>query len=121
MYKLKLSTLFIFYHRCTGQVTVFILYVFEYFFSTKSLRHTQVNYFFETTKKKKYIEKTNFLVVHKRFFVRCTKTIRRIEKNKNAFFFQRTPGFFFSTGATGAPLTSPCTRSGPSVLTQGHT
>lgn len=52
----------------TGK-TFFILYGFECFFGTKSLRHMKLIISLKPQEiKKKWIEKTNFLIVHKHFF-----------------------------------------------------
>lgn len=88
------------------------------FFATKSLRHMKLIISMKPQViKKKRIEKTNFLIVHKHFFFgQLHKTIRRI--------MEKNTWDFFSTGATGAPPCTPpppSTRSGPSILTQGHT
>lgn len=62
------------------------------FFATKSLRHMKLIISMKPQEiKKKRIEKTNFLIVHKHFFFgQLHKTIRRImEKNTWDFFFNR--------------------------------
>lgn len=71
------------------------------FFATKSLRHMKLIISMKPQEiKKKRIEKTNFLIVHKHFFFgQLHKTIRRI--------MEKNTWDFFSTGATGAPPCAP--------------
>lgn len=63
--------------------------------------------------KKKWIEKTNFLIVHKHFF--WSNAQNNQKKNGKEHL-----GIFFNRCDRCAPP-SPSTRSGPSILTQGHT
>lgn len=87
------------------------------FFATKSLRHMKLIISMKPQEiKKKRIEKTNFLIVHKHFFF--WSTAQNNQKNNG----KEHLGFFFNRCDRCAPLRPPpSTRSGPSILTQGHT
>lgn len=86
----------------TGK-TFFILYGFEcFFFATKSLRHMKLIISMKPQEiKKKRIEKTNFLIVHKHFFF--WSTAQNNQKNNG----KEHLGFFFNRCDRCAPLRPP--------------